>query len=85
MSAYVCTEHDHILIAIADLQPDPQRPLEAWRLQSVLTAMRNDIPLPGSVAHARCLSSKSFTSLASNLTYRSQRPTISCSLPCRST
>ena len=46
MTTYACTEPDYILVAIADLQPDPLHPLDPQRLNSVRTAMRNGEPLP---------------------------------------
>jgi hypothetical protein len=49
MSTYVCSDTDHIVIAIADPQPDPRHPPEAVRLQSVRQAMAEGVPLPAVV------------------------------------
>jgi hypothetical protein len=46
MTTYRCSDPDHLLVAIADLQADHGRPLDAARLHSVRQAMGGGVPLP---------------------------------------
>jgi hypothetical protein len=49
MTSYRCSDPDHVLIAIADLQADRGYPFDAARLETVRRAMGDGVALPALV------------------------------------
>jgi hypothetical protein len=51
MSAYACSDPDHVLVGAADIQPDPAHPLGPAKLDAVRAAMLAGTPLPALVLY----------------------------------